>query len=85
MDRNCNGDIDNHFAGVAAPYQQTMEAAKMAGESIPTAFVKRLQEEYTTQLIDMLKLHLVFDMVKHNHHCKPVAGNGYEGCYSHLP
>lgn len=42
MDRNCNGDIDDHLAGAVVAYQQTTGAVTMAAESIPIAFVKML-------------------------------------------
>ena len=44
MDRNCNGDIDDHLAGAVVAYQQTTGAVTVAVESIPIAFVKMLQE-----------------------------------------
>ena len=44
MDRNCNGDIDDHLAGAVVAYQQTTGAVTVAAESIPIAFVKMLQE-----------------------------------------
>ena len=42
MDRNCNGDTDDHLAGAVVAYQQTTGAVTMAAESIPIAFVKML-------------------------------------------
>lgn len=44
MGRNCNGDTDDHLADAVDPDQLTMEAVIVAGELIPTAFVKKLQE-----------------------------------------